>query len=166
MAGTGTGIGNGGFVINGQVASDQSGLSISAAGDVNGDGLADLIVGAPYGDPAGGTDAGRSYVVFGKTGNAAISLSTLGTGGSSSMAWVPATIAATASPQPAMSTATVWPILIVGAPNNGVGQSYVVFGKTDSTAIDLSAIANGIGGFVITGQSIGDQSGFSVSAAG
>jgi TctA family transporter len=29
------------------------------------------------------------------------------------------------------------------------GRSYVVFGKTDNTAIDLSAIASGTGGFVI-----------------
>ena len=36
----------GGFVINGQALSDESGTSVSAAGDGNGDGLADLIVGA------------------------------------------------------------------------------------------------------------------------
>jgi hypothetical protein len=32
-----------GFVINGKVAGDQSGYSVSSAGDVNGDGLDDLI---------------------------------------------------------------------------------------------------------------------------
>jgi hypothetical protein len=54
-------------VINGQCASDFSGGSVSSAGDVNGDGLADLIVGARS-DPAAGSYAGRSYVVFGQTG--------------------------------------------------------------------------------------------------
>jgi Ca2+-binding RTX toxin-like protein len=55
----------GGFVINGQAVGDQAGYSVSGAGDVNGDGLADLIVGAYLSDPASGTDAGRSYVIFG-----------------------------------------------------------------------------------------------------
>ncbi len=56
--------GTGGFVINGIDIDDQSGYSVSGAGDVNGDGLADLIVGAPLADAAGNIDAGESYVVF------------------------------------------------------------------------------------------------------
>ena len=43
----------------------SAGFSVSSAGDVNGDGFDDLIVGAPCGDD-GGTDAGEAYVVFGK----------------------------------------------------------------------------------------------------
>jgi hypothetical protein len=42
--------------------------SVSTAGDVNGDGLDDLIVGAHNADLSGKTDAGKSYVIFGKIG--------------------------------------------------------------------------------------------------
>jgi hypothetical protein len=42
-----------GFVINGEAENDQSGHSVSSAGDVNGDGLDDLIVGAYQAHPRG-----------------------------------------------------------------------------------------------------------------
>jgi hypothetical protein len=47
-------------------------------GDVNGDGVDDLIVGAYRADPSGKISAGKSYVVFGKQGNTnAIELSAI-----------------------------------------------------------------------------------------
>ena len=55
--------GGNGFVLPG-MASSESGRSVSSAGDVNGDGVADLIIGAPDAN----SDAGASYVVFGKAG--------------------------------------------------------------------------------------------------
>ncbi|OJA03760.1 integrin alpha, partial [Bathymodiolus thermophilus thioautotrophic gill symbiont] len=67
--------GTGGFVINGENENDYSGTSVSSAGDVNGDGLDDLIVGAYGADSASKNSAGKSYVVFGKTNATAINLS-------------------------------------------------------------------------------------------
>jgi hypothetical protein len=54
-----------GFVINGESKDDFSALPVSSAGDVNGDGLDDLIIGAHQADPSGKLAAGKSYVVFG-----------------------------------------------------------------------------------------------------
>lgn len=49
----------------GGAAGDLAGLQVKPAGDVNGDGRPDLLVGAPNADPRGREDAGVVYVVFG-----------------------------------------------------------------------------------------------------
>jgi hypothetical protein len=50
--------------MTGQATGDYFGYSVSTAGDVNGNGYADVIVGAYYND-AGGSDAGRAYIYYG-----------------------------------------------------------------------------------------------------
>ena len=60
--------GTNGFVINGINFGNFSGSSVSDAGDVNGDGFDDLIIGAAGGDASGNLDSGESYVVFGNNG--------------------------------------------------------------------------------------------------
>ena len=74
--------GCGGFVINGECNVDRQGFFVASAGDVNGDGFADLISGSPWSD-ASGSDTGRSYVIFGKSGTSPVNLTavTLGVGG-------------------------------------------------------------------------------------
>ena len=72
-----------GFTMNGQQQGDQFGLSVAAAGDVNGDGFGDIIVGAPFSPALGTTDAGRAYVVFGQQGgySSNVLLGSLGSNG-------------------------------------------------------------------------------------
>ena len=60
--------GTNGFVLNGLAAYDGSGISVSGAGDVNGDGFDDLLIGAHNADP-NGSNSGQSYVVFGGLAN-------------------------------------------------------------------------------------------------
>jgi Ca2+-binding RTX toxin-like protein len=50
---------------------DQFGLTITSAGDVNGDGIGDILVGDPFSDPFTVANAGDAYLVFGGTANLA-----------------------------------------------------------------------------------------------
>lgn len=167
--------GNGGFVINGQGNGDRSGASVAAAGDVNGDGLADLLVGAPAANPAGAANGGRSFVVFGKNANtAAVELSALAAAGSGGFV-----INGQAGEHSGSSVAAAGDIngdglsdLLVGAAaaapgaRTDAGRTYVVFGKADTSAVALADVAAGRGGVVANGQGAGDQSGYSVAGAG
>ena len=57
--------------------------------------------------------------------------------------------------------------LLIGAPNNNAGQSYVVFGSTKPWPASLSlSVLNGTSGFTLNGINANDQSGYSVSTAG
>jgi hypothetical protein len=168
--------GDGGFVITGQCAFDGSGIGVDGAGDVNGDGLADLIVGALKNDLAGGLDAGRSYVVFGKAGTMAVELSDIAAGAGGFV--INGECASNLSGRSAASAGDVngdgLADLIVGAPGFNLsptssydaGRSYVVFGKADTTAVALSAIAAGGGGFIMDSQGRDDFNGISVAGAG
>ncbi len=66
--------GSNGFRLDGIDADDFSGKSVASAGDVNGDGVDDLLIGAYGGDPGGDISAGETYVVFGKASGFAASL--------------------------------------------------------------------------------------------
>ncbi|PCJ54123.1 MAG: hypothetical protein COA70_05655 [Planctomycetota bacterium] len=54
---------------DGAAAGDNFGYSVSGAGDVNGDGFADVIVGAWAADPGGFSQAGSAYVYSGANGS-------------------------------------------------------------------------------------------------
>lgn len=53
--------------LNGEAGGDQFGWLMDVVGDVDGDGIDDVIIGAP-GNDAGGTDAGRAYIYSAATG--------------------------------------------------------------------------------------------------
>jgi len=170
--------GSNSFVINGVDEFDYLGEAVSDAGDINGDGIADLIIGAPRAD----TDAinsGVSYVVFGST--------TVGLSGSLNVSDLDGNNGFVITNGEASdffglgcSVSSVGDInndgiddLIIGAsgadPNgSSSGASYVLFGDTTiglGGSFDLSNL-NGSNGFVINGVGAFDNSGSSVSSAG
>jgi hypothetical protein len=53
------------WVVGGVPDSGRFGMTLSTAGDVNGDGFADVLVGAPYYDDGATVDAGRVYAYYG-----------------------------------------------------------------------------------------------------
>ena len=49
-----------GFVVTGIAPYDNAGVSIAGAGDINGDGFDDFLIGATYADPGGRGNAGQT----------------------------------------------------------------------------------------------------------
>jgi hypothetical protein len=164
--------GSNGFQINGEAAGDRSGFSVSDAGDVNGDGFDDLIIGADLADPSGSA-SGAIYIVFGRqTFSANFNLSTLnGINGFQINGEAAGDLAGRCVSAAGDINGDGFEDLIIGAPEadpNGTnsGAAYVIFGRaTFSATFNLSSL-NGVNGFRIDGERAGDHFGRSVSAAG
>jgi microcompartment protein CcmK/EutM len=167
--------GSNGFIINGIDGFDYSGRSVSSAGDVNGDGFDDLIIGVPDAEVGGDAKAGESYVVFGKADGfaATLELSSLSVSNGFVINGIDG------NNQSGYSVSSAGDVngdgfddLIIGAfgasfDSNRGGESYIVFGHADGfgASLELSSL-NGINGFAIIGIDNLDRSGYSVSGAG
>src|SRR4028119_582069 len=170
--------GSNGFTINGVAPFDTSGYSVSDAGDINGDGIDDLIIGAPgftLSNPDATTTPGTSYVVFGSQAGfpANFELSTLNGTNGFALNGIAADNATGFSVSGAGDVnGDGFDDVIIGAiyadPNGLIdaGSSYVVFGSTSGFApsIDLATLT-GSNGFTINGIAAGDELGRSVSGA-
>lgn len=160
--------GGSGFAIKGQVAGDMAGYAMTSLGDVNGDGTADVLIGAP-GQDAGGAEAGAAYVVWGKSSGSVVSLNNVqaGTGGfkingAAAGDRIGETIASLAD-QNADGRSEI--LLASHTAAGGAGVVYVVDGKSTGTTVNLTDVAAGTGGYAITGLA-GNGAGSSVSDAG
>jgi hypothetical protein len=168
--------GTNGFAIKGVAPNNGTGWSVSGAGDINGDGIDDVIIGARYADPNGLIDAGSSYVVFGSTSGFAPTLNLSDLNGANGF-----TINGIAEGnETGNSVSGIGDIngdgiddVVISAlyadPNNldKAGSAYVVFGKQGgfSANFDLNAL-DGTNGFTINGIAEGNQTGVSVSGVG
>ncbi len=163
---------------NGSAANDRFGWNVSWAGDVNADGIDDIIVGAPYVDYNTVTDCGAAYIFFGYTGfnvsnskymNASRANVTIyGASASDHFGWDVSDAGDV--------NGDGYGDIIVGAPDaltystNRNGSAYIFYGKglnwegvTDDGIWALSTTSANV---TIVGEADGDKFGASVSGAG
>ena len=163
-------LGQGGFRIDGAAANDRVGSSVAGAGDVNGDGFADLLVGAPHAGNNSRTYSGSTYVVFGSSRFADVDLQALATQGFRIDGGAPNEFSGSSVAGAEDLNGDGLDDAIIGAPNadgrgrSDSGSAYVVFGSVDPAPVDL---ADAIGrGFRIDGAATRDRAGTSVANAG
>ncbi len=168
--------GSNGFIVEGINRNDHLGFSVSTAGDVNGDGFADLVLGTPGASPGGRNGAGTVYVLFGRASgwSPLFDLTTLNGSNGFGIDGL------NAEDRLGFSVSTAGDIngnsfsgLVLGAylaspgERKGAGTVYVLVGQANGWSPRFSlATLNGINGFAVEGLKAGDQLGWSVSAAG
>ena len=135
---------------------DTFGYSVSGAGDVNGDGYADLIVGAPY-NSATAAEIGRAYVYLGGASGYGASPATTLTGAAAGDHFGRAVAGAGAV------NADGYADVLVGADDNDAGGStagrvYVYLGS--AVGVATAPIRT------LTGAATGDRFGAAVAGAG
>lgn len=147
--------------LTGLTAGDQLGYAVAGIGDLNGDGQADIAIGAPGRDRTGASDVGAVYVVFGRANpGATIDLATLN--GSNGFVLTGTNLPASARLGQSVSTAgdvngDGIEDLIVGSGLNSLtgntqASAFVIYGRqapqSFTATLDVSAL-NGTNGFAL-----------------
>ncbi len=165
-------LGSGGYRIFGAAAGDSTGASLARLDDLNGDGRAELAIGAPNADNNSRAESGSVYVVYSKATTSDIDLAALGTDGfrvdgppASSPSFGINLLAAGAD-----FNGDAKPDIVVGnswASPNGrtrAGSAWVVFGQAGSGNIDLNS--PGTSSYRVDGAVGGDQLGSAAAGVG
>lgn len=164
--------------INGDLADSLSGYAVNGAGDVNGDGLADVIIGAAGASPSARAGAGSSYVLYGSVVPADVNLSNLGASGFRIDGAAAGDKCGIDVDGAGDMNGDGYADVIIGAkrasplvtgelnPRTKVGAAYVVYGAETSGNVDLAAL--GARGIVLAGSGTASDwdTGTSVAGAG
>ncbi|MEM1368851.1 MAG: Ig-like domain-containing protein, partial [Cyanobacteria bacterium P01_H01_bin.15] len=166
-------LGNNGFSIAGGLSNGQLGADVDSAGDINGDGLTDLIFSEPRAAVNGNSSAGKVYVVLGQTDTITGDLSVQDL--SSVNSFVIEGLEGSGLLGTALNTLgdinddgfDDFAISGIGE-SSGAGSVYVIFGDANIGAtgsIDLSQL-DGNNGFRLQGAANGDNAGIDISSVG
>jgi hypothetical protein len=136
------------LTFTGEAAGDRFGYSVSGAGDVDNDGYADLIVGAPFND-AGGDRNGRAYVYSGRTGTLLWTFT-----GESIVAGFGWSVSEAGDVDADGNVDLIVGASLNDAGGTDAGRAYVYSGATGAVLLTF------------TGEAAGDRFGSSVSGAG
>jgi hypothetical protein len=159
--------GSNGFVLESEAASNLGGYSVSSAGDVNGDGVDDLLIGAPD-SRSGGPSA--AYVVFGTPGPRPASFDLGSVDGSNGFRISGATnelLGFIVTPAGDVNGDGFDDVFLGARSTSFVGAAYVVFGKSGGFASDvLASSLDGTDGFKISGFPQGAKQAFAMRGLG
>ncbi|MEK7539865.1 MAG: integrin alpha [Patescibacteria group bacterium] len=144
----------------GESESDLAGYTVSSAGDVNGDGFDDLLVGVPYDDDAG-SNAGAAYLIYGQAAeliSQSLSAADAKFTGENTNDYAGYAVASGDVNGDGFSD------LIIGAPYNDdttsgydakyAGSTYVVYGPVAAGTTSLSAAVQLQGNLIYAGSSV------------
>jgi len=147
-------------------AGDGAGRSVDGAGDVNGDGYDDILIGA-YGNNDGGYDAGQTYLIFGKASGWAmdtdLSKADASFWGEDAYDYSGTSVAGAGD-----VNGDGYDDILIGAygdddGGNVAGQTYLILGKPSGWTMDAD-LSNANASF--WGEDMGDESGMYVAGAG
>jgi|GEM_PF-3260379 len=158
----------------GEDGADNSGYSVASAGDVNGDGYDDILIGA-YGDDDGGDSAGQTYLILGQASGWTMDQD-LSTADASFIGEDTGTYSGDMSGSSVASAGDVngdgYDDILIGAyrRNNYNGEAYLILGQASSWTMDQdlsTADASFIGeDFYSFPPPSGSETGVSVASAG